>query len=71
MEPTNNKIENDLQRNDLKFIKELKEIQEARKKSGIDKATRSIRALTSLIPKHNFWPQMKEEMIEFNFNENE
>ena len=63
------KIENDIQRNDPKFIKELKEIQEARKDSGLDTATTSIRALTSLIPKHNFWPQIKKEMIDFDFKE--
>jgi len=65
------KIENDLQRVDPRLIKEIKEIQEARKKSGIDKATRSIRALTSLIPKSDDWPDIKEAIIEYDFNEEE
>jgi len=59
------KKENTPQRLNPKFNEELKAIQEQRKNLG--KNGNSFNDLTGLIVKHNFWEQIKEEMLEYDF----
>lgn len=63
------KKQNSISRISPRLEAELKEIQQTRKDSGTDKATTSINDLTSLIVKHNSWPLMKKEIIEYNFKD--
>ena len=63
------KKQNSISRISPRLEAELKEIQQARKDSGTDKATTSINDLTSLIVKHNSLPLIKKEIIEYNFKD--
>ena len=57
---------NHTERIGVDFSLELKEIEDRREESGLDKKRRSTRELTNLIIKHVHWPVIKEEMIELN-----
>jgi hypothetical protein len=61
-------MNNKTNRIDPKFNEELEEIQQKRLDKKLDKTKTSIRELTLWITKHNFWPQIKEEMINFDKN---
>lgn len=63
------KKQNSITRISPRLEAELKEIQQARKDSGTDKATTSINDLTGLIVKHNSWPLIKKEIIDYNFKD--
>ena len=65
-------IENVTTRVDPKFKKEMIEIKEARIRNGLDKNKKSDRSLTKMIPKHNSWPLIKQDLIELEMdNENQ
>ncbi len=50
----------------VKFEEELKEIKKDRINKGINKKKISNRAITDLITKHNLWPQIKEDIVNYN-----
>lgn len=56
-------IENITTRVDPKFKQEMREIKEDRLINGNDKKKMSDREITGLIPKHNFWRKIKEDII--------
>ena len=58
-------IENITTRVDPKFKQEMIEIKENRINNGNDKKKMSDREITGLIPKHNFWGKIKEDIINF------
>ncbi len=52
------------------FHKELEEIKNARKKSGIDKKKKLANGkITNMIPKHKHWPKIREDLINYEFKE--
>ena len=53
---------------DLGFSKELAGIRKKRLENGNDKKKISDRKLTALIPKHEKWKSIKEEMINLDKN---
>jgi hypothetical protein len=61
--------ENQITRINPKFNEELIDIQKQRKENGLDKTHTSINDITSLIPRHNSWPLIKKEIVEYNFND--
>ncbi len=46
------------------FKEELIQIKKERIERGIDEKKKSDRAITKLITKHNYWENIKEDMIE-------
>lgn len=54
-----------------KFMKEISEIQKKRIDLGKDKKKRSVRDLSNLIIRHDFWEEIKEDMIELDFKREE
>ena len=59
----NKKIEDKTTRVDPEFNEEIEDIKRERLKRLIDVKASSSRKITSMIPKHNFWKRMKEDMI--------
>lgn len=49
------------------FADQINEIRNERLKRNIDKKKISDRKITGLIPKHNFWGKIKEDLINFKF----
>ena len=61
-------IENKTIRVDPTFESEIEDIKKKRLENKMDVKKVSNRAITSLIPKHNFWKRIKEDIINFKFN---
>lgn len=61
-------IENKTIRVDPTFQSEIEDIKKKRVENKMDRKRVSNRTITSLIPKHNFWKRMKEDIINFKFN---
>ncbi len=66
-EDMNNKTE----RIHPRFHEEVKEIIEDRLKKGIDKKKKSFRYISGLIIRNGFWENMKQEIKEFEENDEE
>lgn len=66
-EDMNNKTE----RIHPRFHDEVKEIIEDRLKTGIDKKKKSFRYISGLIIRNGFWKNMKQEIKEFEENDEE
>ena len=51
-----------------KFNAEMGDIQKKRVENGLDEQEVSKPRVSDLIRKHNAWPQMKQDIINFNFD---
>lgn len=69
MEATKEQLKKtELQRIGKNFAEELREIQDRRLESGVDKTRTSIKKLTNLLVLHNTWKLIKNEMITFDLS---
>lgn len=75
MNKENEKYEEDMnnktERIHPRFHEEINEIIEDRIKMGIDKKKKSFRYISGLIVRNGFWKNMKEEIKEFEENDEE
>ena len=63
--------DNDLQRIDLNFKNKINEIIQERLDNGIDKKRKSIKIITSLLPKWVYWEKFKQDAVNLEINQNE